>query len=114
MIDHKTLTNVLNSAISGVPISNVDDLYFVEELVTFRNVYIVRAECAEYASDTVVCDEPLSCFQKHIGTDIITAYKVRNDAHIVEIMNQTEQPDMTLESFTANRDKWMRIVTEPK
>jgi hypothetical protein len=117
MINHEPLTNALNSAITGVTSNiqpNTNGLYFVEELVSFRNVYIVRAEKAGWAMDTVVCDAPEKCFQYHIGSDIITAYKVRDDAHIVEIMNQTEQPNMTLEEFTANRDKWMRMVTEPR
>lgn len=86
------------------------DLYAVEEIVVFRNVYLVRAEDADQATDKVKDSFSTSYFQRHISSAPSHAYKIDSDADIVKIMQSTEQPDMTLEEFTMSRDKWLTNV----
>jgi len=84
-----------------------ENLFAVEEIVTFRNVTLVRADNANdaYARAVEACSS--SYFQRHLGTLLLNTYPVREDADIVQIMQSTEQEDMTLEKFTIDRDLWL-------
>jgi bifunctional DNA-binding transcriptional regulator/antitoxin component of YhaV-PrlF toxin-antitoxin module len=76
-------------------------VYAVETVTSFRNVYFVKAESAEHAADEVVMDEhlgELSYVQHHIAENVSFVRQVSN-ADIVEIIQQTEQPGMTLEKL---------------
>lgn len=85
-----------------------ENLFAVEEIVTFRNVYLVRAASASNAMDSVALDEVDSGFQQHVFSHPSHAYQIKEDADIVRIMNSTEQPTITLEEFTARRDSWLK------
>jgi hypothetical protein len=84
-----------------------DNLYAVEEIVVFRNVTLVRANSAVEAADRAQVECSGRYFQLHLGTNLSHAYPIKEDADIVQIMQSTEQPDMTLEKFTKGRDKWL-------
>ena len=76
-------------------------LFAVDAVCTFREVYFVKAESAEHAADMVVMNDHLGTMpyvQRHIGHDISFVREVSN-ADIVEILQQTEQPGMTLEKL---------------
>ena len=85
-----------------------ENLYAVEEIVTFRNVTLVRADNADdaYARAVEACSG--SYFQRHLGTLLLNTYPIKEDADIVAIMQSTEQQDMTLEKFTIQRDLWLK------
>lgn len=84
-----------------------DNLYAVEEITVFRNVYLVRA-ADPMAAETKVKDNQYSSFlQNHVSSEPSQTYRVETDADIVKIMQSTEQPDMTLESFTNTRGRWL-------
>jgi len=81
-------------------------IYAVETVSIFRHVYFVKAENAEHAADEVVCnDGNLNYFQKHITEDVVRSYKVSN-ADMVELIRETEQPEMTLEKLETG--KWLQ------
>lgn len=84
-----------------------DNLYAVEEIVTFRNVYLVRAADGSQAAERVL-DEDLTYFQQHVSSVPYLVAAIRTDNDIVGVLCSTEQPDMTLEEFTINRDKWLK------
>jgi len=86
---------------------NHANLFAVEEIVTFRNIYLVRASDAEQAVERVI-DEDLTYFQQHISSVPFSVAEAVTDAHIVSILNSTEQPNMTLEEFTINRNEWLK------
>ena len=74
-------------------------VFAVETVSSFRHVYFVKAESAEHAMDEVVCnDGNLNYFQSHLGEHIVRASAVDN-AGMVELVRETEQPDMTLEEW---------------
>lgn len=85
-----------------------ENLYAVEEIVVFRNVTLVRADSAAAAADRVQTEQSSSYFQLHVGTNVSNTYPIREDADIVKTMQSTEQPTITLEQFTIQRDLWLK------
>ena len=85
-----------------------DDLYAVEEIVVFRNVTLVRADSADAAAARTQAEFASNYFQQHLGTNVSHTYPIKEDADIVKIMQSTEQPDITLEYFTSQRDLWLK------
>lgn len=80
-----------------------EDLYAVEEISTFRNMYLVRALSAEEAIDRVETDgEDFEFLQTHVGSHYPVAWGVHTDNDIVNIYRMTENPNMTPESFARN------------
>lgn len=73
-------------------------LHAVEVISTFRLVYLVRAKNASDAADAVASEEAQSSFQKHLGEMIVRSYEV-SDGDAVKILQETEQPTMTLEKL---------------
>lgn len=75
--------------------------FAVETISSFRMVYFVKAESLEHAMDEVVMEMDkgeLPVFQSHIAENISHGYEVSN-GDIVRILQQTEQPSMTLEKL---------------
>lgn len=85
-----------------------EQLFAVEELVTFRNVYLVRAQTASYAAERVILDECEQYFQQHISSEVFNTTPVVEDMDVVKVLQSTEQPDMTLEQFTTARGEWLK------
>lgn len=70
---------------TGVIILSKKTKYFLVEAVsTFRMRYVVEQPNAEYAMDTVACDEAKEFSQEHLGEQIISAREVTED-EIIEI-----------------------------
>jgi hypothetical protein len=89
-------------------------VFAVETVSTFRHVYFVKAESAEHAMDEVVCNDGdvrnesqgyLNYFQSHLGEHIVRASEVDN-AGMVELVRETEQPEMTLEKWETGN--WLK------
>lgn len=97
---------------SDSPLSPVhNDLYAVEEIVVFRNVYLVRADSADDA--VARYEDGASYLQQHLSSLPSQVNEVKFDADIVRLMRSTEQPEMTLEAFAAGRDRWLQnLVNE--
>jgi len=90
-----------------------DNLYAVEEIVVFRNVYLVRATDSQSAESTVANSDSTAYFQKHVSSAVSHVYPVTKDSDIVKIMRSTELSEMTLEKFTVQRDLWLaNCITE--
>ena len=85
-----------------------DNLYAVEEIVTFRNVTLVRASNENEAYERAVETCSSNYFQRHLGTLLSHTYPIKEDADIVKVMQSTEHPFMTLEQFTTQRDMWLK------
>jgi antitoxin component of MazEF toxin-antitoxin module len=80
--------------------------FAVETVSVFRHVYFVKAESAEHAMDEVTCnDGNMNYFQKHVEESILSAREV-SKAGMVQLIRETEQPDMTLEQLETG--KWLQ------
>lgn len=85
--------------------ANEVQLFAVETISMFRHVYLVRAENEEHASDAVAMEEAESYFQQHLGETLVHSRKVSN-ADVVRLLQETEQPDMTLEKLESGH--WLQ------
>lgn len=75
--------------------------YAVETISMFRMVYFVKAESLEHAMDEITCEMEtgmLNPVQSHVTENITHGYEIDN-AGIVRVLQQTEQPSMTLEKL---------------
>jgi bifunctional DNA-binding transcriptional regulator/antitoxin component of YhaV-PrlF toxin-antitoxin module len=82
--------------------------FAVETFTIFRHVYLVEAEnesdAIEYVKDTPEDDYPVS-FQKFISEEVYRSGPVTN-AQIVTLIQETEQPTMTLEKLESG--DWLK------
>lgn len=62
-------------------------LYLVETVSMFRIRYAVEAECADYAKDTVTCNEAQELSQLHLD-EIITSAREITDAEYLKIFDE--------------------------
>lgn len=86
-----------------------DNLFAVEELVTFRNVQLIRAPSAHAAIERFAADDgSMHYFQQHVSSVPFLVTAIVEDADIVGVLRSTEQPNITLEEFTMARDTWLQ------
>ena len=80
-------------------------LYAVEAISTFRLVYFVECKEAGHAEDTVAIFEAKDPIQTHLGEMVVSSREV-NEKDVLELLRQTEQPDITGEKFKSGG--WMK------
>ena len=93
----------------GIKLTKVEPkkYFLVEAVSTFRMRYVVEQPNAEYASDTVVCQEAKEFSQEHIGEQIVSTREVTED----EIIELCDIDNHYVKSWTREQ-KLKTFVTE--
>ena len=91
----------------GIYLSKVKKYYLVEAVSTFRMRYVVEQPNAEYAMDTVVCQEAKEFSQEHLGEKIVSAREVTEE----EVLALCDIDNHYCKSWTSEH-KLKTFVTE--
>lgn len=91
----------------GIQLTKVKKYYLVEAVSTFRMRYVVEQPNAEYAMDTVVCQEAKEFSQEHLGEQIVSAREVTEE----DILALCDVDNHYCKSWTAEQ-KLKTFVTE--
>lgn len=92
-----------------------ENVYTVEVISSFKEVYLVRCDNKHNLLEnitTFIDSGDVHYFQDHLGYNISNVTYCKSDSDFVDVLRRTEQPNMTLESFTMNKDKWIKNINE--
>lgn len=98
----------LDQETGSIVLSKKKKYFLVEAVSTFRMRYVVEQPNAEYAMDTVVCQEAKEFSQEHIGEQIVSAREVTTE----EILDICDVDNHYCKSWTSEQK--LKTFVTPK